>query len=98
MDQLESRIHAIKSTYGLGDEEVHTAWMVRRYVEQEAVANFERLSHFDRKLETQKRRDQHLIRIAANGNKKQLKAAKLNYRKTVVYLHLTQIERLELIR
>ena len=96
--QLESRIHAIKSTYGLGDEEVHTAWMVRRYVEQEAVANFERLSHFDRKLETQKRRDQHLIRIAANGNKKQLKAAKLNYRKTVVYLHLTQIERLELIR
>jgi hypothetical protein len=71
---------------------------VRRYVEQEAIANFENLSRVDRRSEAGKHRDQHLIRIAAKGNKKQLKAAKLNYRKTAVYLHLTYAERLNLIQ
>ena len=95
---LESRIDGLKQRFSLGDAEVHTAWMARRYVDQEAIPGFERLSHADRRRACQQRRDQHLLRIAATGSKKQLKAAKLNYRKTNEYIHLTQAERMELIR
>ena len=91
--QIEARIDSLKRAFSLGDAEVHTAWMVRRYVEQEAIPDFDQLPHADRRRECQQRRDQHLIRLAATGTKKQLKAAKLNYRKTHEYIHLTQSER-----
>ncbi len=72
--------------------------MVRRYVGQEASAGFEMLNHAGRRSQAQTVRDGQLLRIAATGNKKQLKAAKLNYRKTNAYLHLTRDERCDVIR
>ena len=95
---FESQIHAVVSPFGLADEEIHTAWMARRYVEQEQIPNFTTLSPDDRRKETQLRRDQHLLRLAAIGTKKQLKAAKTNYRHTFAYLHLTFDERREVLR
>ena len=95
---LERQIFSIKSGFGLGESEVHTAWMIRRYVEQEGIANFVDLNHAERRTEAQERRDQQLLRIAATKGKKQLKAAKLNYRKTESYLHLTHDERVDVVR
>lgn len=94
---LEVCIQTIKLAFSLGDAEVHTAWMARRYAEQEAIVDFDTLSHIDRRQQAQILRDQHLFRLASKGSKKQLKAAKLNYRKTDAYAHLSRAERTDLI-
>lgn len=95
---LEKRIFQIKSVYGLQEAEVHTAWMLRRYVEQERIADFELLDRKNRIQQVQLKRDAHLLRLAATGTKKQLKAAKVNYRKTREYVHLTLDQRRQLVR
>jgi hypothetical protein len=96
--QLENQISGIKAGYGLRDEEIHTTWMTRRYLEHEAIRGFDHLGHDDRRQQAQTLRDKHFLPVAATGNNKQLKAAKLNYRKTSPYTHLTRIERLEVLR
>jgi len=67
---LEACIQTIKLAFSLGDAEVHTAWMARRYVEQEAIVDFDTLSHIDRRQQAQILRDQHLFRLASKGSKK----------------------------
>lgn len=95
---LENQITQCKQRYGLADAEIHAAWVARRYVEQERIPNFDHLPWADRRQATQTIRDQDLIRIAAHGTAKQLKAAKLSYRKTSAYIHLTLNERRQLLR
>ena len=94
----ETQIQAVKQPFDLADEEIHTAWMARRYVEQEQIAGFSSLDRTARRHETQIRRDQHLLRLSATGTKNQLIAAKKNYRHTVAYIHLTHKERLDLLQ
>ena len=91
---FEAQIRLRKAHFGLGDAEIHTAWMARRYVEQERVAGFESLSQHDRRAAVAPLRQQHLLRLAAAGTRKQLEAAKKNYRKTEPYIHLTRSERI----
>src|SRR6266446_2388863 len=73
---LENQIGQCKQRYGVADAEIHTAWVARRYVEQERIPNFDRLTRPDRRQAAQTMRDQDLIRVAAHGTAKQLKAAK----------------------
>lgn len=95
---IETEINSIKRGFGLEDNEIHTAWMARRYTEQERILNFEQLSPADRRREVEQRRTQHLLKLTATGNRKQLDSAKKNYRKTAAYVHLTRDERLTLVR
>jgi hypothetical protein len=95
---LERQITQLKDRYGVADAEIHAAWVARRYVEQERIPNFETLAGPDRRQAAQTIRDHDLIRIAARGTAKQLKAAKLNYRKTSPYIHLTLNDRMQLLR
>lgn len=95
--QYETQIAQRKKYYGLENSEIHTAWMARRYVEQEQIPDFEKLSWPDRKRAARIKRDEHLIRLAAHGTAKQLKAAKLNYRKTDAYVHLTLNDRSKIL-
>jgi hypothetical protein len=37
----DAQLRTIKSEYGLADAEIHTGWMVRRYLEQERIPDFE---------------------------------------------------------
>jgi hypothetical protein len=94
---IENQITQCKRNYGLADAEIHSAWVARRYIEEEQVPDFERLSWDDRRKATAAKRDQSLIRVAARGDAKQLKAAKLNYRKTNAYAHLAIKERRKLL-
>ncbi len=64
---LENQITLCKQQYDVADAEVHAAWLARRYIEQERVPNFERLTRADRRQAAQTLRDQDLIRIAAHG-------------------------------
>jgi len=95
---IEAEISSHKASFGLQTDEIHTAWMARRFTEQERIPDFEDLSWADRRREVERERAQHLLRLAASGTRKQLDSAKKNYRKTATYVHLTRDERLELIR
>lgn len=96
--KLESQVRLRKKKYDLEDSEVHTAWMARRYVEQERIPNFHGLSYAARRRAVEPLRQQHLLRLAANGTRKQLDGAKKNYRKTDAYMHLTREERADLLK
>lgn len=44
---LDTTLGTVKAQYGLREQEIHTAWMHRRYSEQESVDEFEALSPDD---------------------------------------------------
>jgi hypothetical protein len=94
---LEQQVNNCKRRYGLENVEIHTAWLARRFVEQEQVRDFERLSWIDRRAAVRVRRDAALIKVAARSKASQLKEAKKNYRKTEPYVHLTFGERRALL-
>jgi hypothetical protein len=52
MDQwkaLDSNIERIKTECSIADTEIHTAWMARRYSEQESIPGFESLDQVERR-------------------------------------------------
>jgi hypothetical protein len=95
---FESDVANCKKPYGLNDAEVHAAWVGRRYLEQERILDFEKLSWPTRKAAALVKRDESLIKLAARGTAASLKEAKKNHRKTHDYLHLTYDERRQLLR
>jgi len=94
----DAQVAAIKQPFGLENAELHTAWMVRRYVEQEGISGFDQMDRQTRREEVIQRREGHLLRLAAHGTQKQLKEAKKNYRKTFPYIHLTRDERMQFVQ
>ena len=95
---MERQITACKRNRGLEDDEIHAAWVARRYVEQEQIADFNTLSWLDRRAAAEKKRDQALIKLAARKTASHLKEAKKNYRKTHGYLHPNLAERTQLLK
>lgn len=86
-------ISAIKGRYRLGDAEIHVAWMLRRYLEQDRVPNFSSLTYDQRFHEVERLRNAELLRLQRSGNPKHYRQTKKNYRKTHDYIHLTHEER-----
>lgn len=89
---LDSSIISRKSHYGIEKSEMHTGWMLRRYAEQEKVADFASLSREDR------RREVNLIRKARLLSTQALRPDRIQnlqkyHRKTDAYIHLTLDER-----
>jgi hypothetical protein len=48
--EAEQDINTIKQKYGLEDKEIHTAWLLRKYIEQSKIPNFETLPIDNRRL------------------------------------------------
>ncbi len=44
----DREIAQLKREHSLGDEEIHCAWMLRRYLEQSKIKNFVKLKYDDR--------------------------------------------------
>ncbi len=93
----ENKIFQIKKKYNLAEEEIHTAWILRKYLEQSKIKNFEKLSYSERKYEVQKIRKQELLRLQKSKNKNHYKQTKKNYKQTLAYIHLTYQERVSFI-
>jgi hypothetical protein len=94
----DREITPIKSKYGLGDAEVHAAWMARRYVEQEKIPNFLELDWVARRDAVKVERDKTLIKIAAVKGVEAVKNLRRTFRQTEQYTHLTRDERLECLK
>jgi hypothetical protein len=82
----------IKKKYQILNSEIHTAWMLRAYLAQSKIPDFEKLSHEQRRYEVTKYRNTELLRLQ-KSNPKLHKQSKKNFKKTEDYIHLTFKER-----
>lgn len=95
--QYDAGIREIKRRHQLSNTEIHVAWMLRKYLEQSQIPNFESLSYEQRRREVDKKRREEQYRLQRSGNKKYRQVRK-NYRKTLGYIHLSYQERCNFIR
>lgn len=89
----EREISKIKTKYSLEDSEIHTAWILRKYLEQSKISGFSNLSYQRRKSEVDQHRNRELLRLQRSGNNRHYKQTRKNYLKTNAYVHLTYNER-----
>ena len=90
----EKKVNEIKKKYHLEGAEIHTGWILRLYLEQSRIGNFEKLDTATRRYEVEKYRKAELLRLQSNPTKqKQYHRTKKNYKQTESYIHLTFDER-----
>lgn len=96
--KCENGISKIKLRYDLQDSEIHTGWIVRKYLEQNKIAGFNSIGHAQRHHEVQKLRKIELLRLQKGQNKSHYRQTRKNYRQTEAYIHLTHNERITFIQ
>lgn len=96
--QADKTITVVLKKYDLEYEELHTAWMMRPYLEQSKIADFDKLNWKDRRSAVEKERTKELLRLQAAQKSQPYQQAKKNYRKTKPYIHLTFNERKALVK
>jgi Protein of unknown function (DUF3800) len=94
----DNEVEIIKQRYNLSGEELHVAWMLRSYLEQSRIPNFDTLNYFQRKIQVTSYRNAELLRLQRAKNNKQYKQTKKNYQQTKQYIHLNLPERQRLVR
>lgn len=90
--QHHEQLEGIKKSYGLEEAEIHVAWMMRRYPEQQSIPDFEVKPRDERRAAVRQRRKAELLRLQKKNNTS-YKQTRKNYRKTDAYIHLTLQER-----
>lgn len=89
----DDEISNIKHKYDLFDAEIHTAWIMRRYLEQGKISNFESLQFYERRSAVTAERNKKLFHLQKTNNSKLYQQTKKNYKKTESYTHLTYEQR-----
>jgi len=77
----------------LRDAEIHTAWMHRRYSEQESIAGFDAFDRPARRVAAEAAVRRRAGAVGILGNPKKVKADRRVSRAILPYLHLTRGER-----
>ena len=93
----DSDIEKVKSKYFLSDKEIHVAWLLRSYPEQNKISNFEKLGYSERRSQVTALRAVELLRLQRVKNKDLYYQTKKNFRKTENYIHLARKERQKLV-
>ena len=86
-------INQVKSKYDLSKNEIHAAWMARRYVEQNNIMNFNKLFFPARRAEIEKNIRKRAGIIGVSGDRKKIKNYRKYCKKIRPYIHLTLDER-----
>jgi hypothetical protein len=89
--ESENEIQKIKARYNIADKEIHTAWILRKYLEQSKISNFHALSTDQRIYEVNKIRNVEKLRLQKIG-RLPYRQLKKNYKATADYIHLTYEE------
>lgn len=97
-NDCDREIRRIKQRYDLLDAEIHTAWILRQYLEQNRVTNFDNLPRGQRRADVERLRRAELLRLQASPNQRHYRQTKKNYRHTADYIHLTRDERRQFIQ
>jgi len=95
---LDGAIEAVKGRYGLAGVEIHTAWMARRFSEQEKTPGFAGLEPAARTEAFEREVERRSGVLGVRGNKKKIKAYRRECRETRRYAHLTRDERVTCLR
>ena len=82
----------IKAKHRLADHEVHTAWLLRQYPEQDRIADLDKMSDSERRAAVKRERKIDLGKASLRGEKAVNELAR-NYKKTDAYVHLTHAAR-----
>lgn len=94
----DAQIETVKRRYALADSEIHVAWILRPYIEQQQIAGFDALDHQQRRSRVQSLRKAELLRLQRSNNPRHYKQTKKNFRHTEPYVHLTLAERQALVQ
>lgn len=90
-------VSRILSRYGLAGEELHTAWLLRTYLEQSRIPGFEKMNADARRSAVERERNRHLLHLQKVQKNKSYRQDRKNYKKTQPYIHLTYEERKSLV-
>ncbi len=94
--ECDEQISKIKDKWELSGIEIHTAWMLRKYLEQKRIPNFVHLDYNQRRISVNSFRKSELLRLQ-RSNPKLYKQVKKNYRLTEKYIHLSLTERKKVV-
>lgn len=94
----DDQVYSIKRKYELQDAEMHVAWMMRKYLEQSLITDFEKLDYDARRREVGVLRRAELYRLQRGRNNKLYHQTKKNFKLTDPYIHLTLAERKDFVR
>jgi hypothetical protein len=93
----DDAIGGVLVKYGLQDAELHTAWLLRPYIEQRQITDFSNLAWDDRRREVGRKRIAELLRLQKIGGKVYNRTRK-QFKHTNPYIHLTHDERQQVAR
>jgi hypothetical protein len=94
----DREISRIMARYDLSGQELHTAWVLRPYLEQEKIPGIDGMSWPQRRTAVQRARNQSLLKLQQRPHgHNAYKQAKKNYNKSDAYIHLLLRERLRLV-
>jgi len=93
----DGEIAVVKKKYALDNAEIHIAWLLRPYLEQTRIADFDLLDYRQRRSQVESVRKGELLRLQ-RVNLKQYQQTRKNYRLTQSYIHLNLAERRRLAK
>lgn len=94
----DEAVNAIMVRYGLGGKEFHTAWLLRTYLEQSRIADFEQLDWATRRAAVERERNGYLLLLQRTQRNQTYRQAKKTFAHTQSYTHLTLNQRRSLVR
>src|ERR1700693_2482277 len=90
--RMDLEICAILKKYELGDAEFHTAWILRKYLEQSKIPNFAKMDRAARRAAVRQERIKQLLKLQKQGAKN-YRQIKKTFAHTDAYIHLNETER-----
>jgi hypothetical protein len=94
----DADLNRIKQRYDLDNAEIHVAWMMRAYREQDQIPNFAGMPPAQRRAMVNGARATTLHQLQHANNPKLYRQTKKNYAQTVAYTHLTRAERIAVVQ
>ena len=94
----DEAVYAILARYGLGGKELHTAWLLRTYLEQSRIPNFEQMDWTARRAAVERERNRYLLQVQRAQRGQTYRQAKKTFAHTRDYIHLTLEQRKQLVR
>ncbi len=94
----DAALNAIKNRYDLVGAEIHVAWMMRAYREQDEIPGFVGMDRARRRGMVIGQRTTTLHHLLSTKNHKLYRQTKKNYAQTAAYTHLTRAERIAVVQ
>ncbi|MDR3773310.1 MAG: DUF3800 domain-containing protein [Terracidiphilus sp.] len=91
--EADAAISEIMARHGLAGAELHTAWLLRKYLEQSRIDGFDEMNWDERRAQVARLRVAEVHRVRKLGIAKRNAQLKKVYRHTDPYVHLTLSER-----